>query len=106
MSTGGNGTGRILVIGMEMGDGHLIRRWCADDKLPVLQNLLDNGKWAWLETTAQVLHVSAWPSLYTGTDPARHGHREPPSLTRSTPQRRMKRVCVDTTHAASAAAWR
>lgn len=65
--------GRVLVIGMEMGDGKLIRRWCADGHLPVLQGLLDDGRWAWLETTADALHVSAWPSLYTGTGPAKHG---------------------------------
>ena len=65
--------GRVLVIGMEMGDGHLIRRWCADGHLPVLQKLLDDGHWSWLDTTADALHVSAWPSLYTGTSPAKHG---------------------------------
>jgi len=66
--------GRVLVIGMEMGDGTLIRRWCADGHLPVLQGLLDRGgQWAWLNTTADTLHVSAWPSLYTGTGPAKHG---------------------------------
>ena len=57
-----------------MGDGTLIRRWCAEGRLPVLQRLLDEGAaWAALETTADTLHVSAWPSLYTGTGPAKHG---------------------------------
>jgi predicted AlkP superfamily phosphohydrolase/phosphomutase len=65
--------GRVLALGMEMGDGKLIRRWCAEGRLPVLQGLLDEGSWAWLETTADALHVSAWPSLYTGTGPAKHG---------------------------------
>lgn len=64
---------RVLVIGMEMGDGHLIRRWCDDGYLPVMQGLLNEGHWAWLDTTADTLHVSAWPSLYTGTGPAQHG---------------------------------
>lgn len=65
--------GRVLVIGMEMGDGMLIRRWCGEGRLPVLQGLLDEGAWARLDTTAGALHVSAWPSLYTGTGPAKHG---------------------------------
>ena len=64
---------RILVIGMEMGDGNLIRRWCEAGHLPVFQSLLDEGQWGWLDTTADVMHVSAWPSLYTGTTPAKHG---------------------------------
>ena len=67
-------SGRVLALGMEMGDGTLIRRWCAEGKLPRLQRLLDEGAaWATLETTAALLHVSAWPSLYTGTGPAKHG---------------------------------
>lgn len=67
-------SGRVLALGMEMGDGTLIRRWCAEGKLPRLKSLLDAGAaWATLETTAALLHVSAWPSLYTGTGPAKHG---------------------------------
>jgi predicted AlkP superfamily phosphohydrolase/phosphomutase len=65
--------GRVLVLGMEMGDGKLIRRWCGEGHLPVLQGLLEQGTWSWLNTTADTLHVSAWPSLYTGTGPAKHG---------------------------------
>jgi predicted AlkP superfamily phosphohydrolase/phosphomutase len=64
---------RVLVIGMEMGDGQLIRRWCDAGHLPVLQGLLADGCWSWLDTTADALHVSAWPSLYTGAGPAQHG---------------------------------
>jgi len=65
--------GRTLVIGMEMGDGRLIHRWCTEGRLPRLKGLLDQGQWAWLGTTADALHVSAWPSLYTGTGPGKHG---------------------------------
>jgi predicted AlkP superfamily phosphohydrolase/phosphomutase len=65
---------RVLALGMEMGDGTLIRRWCGEGKLPRLKRLLDDGAaWATLETTAALLHVSAWPSLYTGMGPAKHG---------------------------------
>lgn len=63
----------VIALGMEMGDGALIRRWCGEGRLPALQRLLDEGTWAPLETTADRLHVSAWPSLYTGTGPAKHG---------------------------------
>jgi predicted AlkP superfamily phosphohydrolase/phosphomutase len=64
---------RTLVVGMEMGDGRLIRRWCDEGRLPTLTKLLQDGRWSWLGTTADALHVSAWPSLYTGTNPGKHG---------------------------------
>jgi predicted AlkP superfamily phosphohydrolase/phosphomutase len=74
MSGGRGQPERVLALGMEMGDGTLIRRWCAEGKLPRLKRLLDEGAaWATLETTAALLHVSAWPSLYTGAGPAKHG---------------------------------
>ena len=31
------------------------------------------GTWARLQTTADIVHVSAWPSIFTGTTPDKHG---------------------------------
>ena len=56
-----------------MGDGRLIEGWAREGRLPVLGTLLDRGRWSWLETTASSLHVSAWPSIYTGAPPGEHG---------------------------------
>jgi predicted AlkP superfamily phosphohydrolase/phosphomutase len=56
-----------------MGDGRLLREWAAAGHLPALAALIDAGSWAWLESTAAQLHVSAWPSLYTGVGPGEHG---------------------------------
>jgi predicted AlkP superfamily phosphohydrolase/phosphomutase len=64
---------QVLVIGLDVGDGKLIREWGQQGFLPVLNSLLTEGTWAWLRTTAETLHVSAWPSLYTGTLPGKHG---------------------------------
>jgi predicted AlkP superfamily phosphohydrolase/phosphomutase len=64
---------QVLVIGLDVGDGHLIREWGQQGYLPVLTALLKEGTWGWLQTTAETLHVSAWPSLYTGTLPGKHG---------------------------------
>ena len=65
--------GRVLVIGLDSADAELIERWCDEGYLPALQSLRQQGLWARLDTTAAVLHVSAWPSLYTGTRPGKHG---------------------------------
>ncbi len=56
-----------------MGDERLILDWCASGHLPVLRKLLDGGAWAGLESTADELSGSAWPSLYTGVLPGQHG---------------------------------
>jgi predicted AlkP superfamily phosphohydrolase/phosphomutase len=64
---------RVLIVGLDVGDGHLIKSWVDEGRLPVLAKLLENGEWSWLETTADMLHVSSWPSLYTGTMPGEHG---------------------------------
>jgi len=70
----------VLVIGLEMGDERLILDWCASGHLPVLKKLLDGGAWAGLESTADELSGSAWPSIYTGVSPGQHGvyHRFQP----------------------------
>jgi predicted AlkP superfamily phosphohydrolase/phosphomutase len=64
---------RVLVIGLDVGDGKLIHDWSREGLLPVFRSLIEGGTWASLNTTAETLHVSAWPSLYTGTHPGKHG---------------------------------
>lgn len=66
-------SGKTVVIGLELGDGHLVRAWAGAGRLPVLKSLMDQGCWGWLETTAEQLHISAWPCIYTGTTPGEHG---------------------------------
>lgn len=64
---------KLVVLGLELGDGRLLRRWALDGHLPAVRSLLDAGSWGWLETTADHLHISAWPSIYTGVGPGEHG---------------------------------
>jgi predicted AlkP superfamily phosphohydrolase/phosphomutase len=68
-----NSTPRVVVIGLDVGDGRLIREWARQGFLPTLNALLKEGTWGWLGTTAETLHVSAWPSLYTGALTGKHG---------------------------------
>ena len=69
----GNGPARVVVVGLEMGDGQLIRAWSAAGLLPNFKRLFEEGCWGFLETTADELHISAWPSIYTGAKPGDHG---------------------------------
>ena len=65
--------GRVLLIGLDSADADLIERWSDAGQLPTLRALKDEGAWARLETTSNVLHVSAWPTLHSGTRPGAHG---------------------------------
>jgi predicted AlkP superfamily phosphohydrolase/phosphomutase len=70
---GTNNRDRVLLIGLDSADADLIREWCSAGHLPTLASLIEDGTWAPLETTADVMHVSAWPTLYTGARPGHHG---------------------------------
>ncbi len=62
-----------MVIGLDLGDGGLLREWTREGRLPSFARLIDQGVTLELGTTAEWLHVSAWPSLYTGAPPGVHG---------------------------------
>ena len=64
---------RVLLIGLDSADADLIEQWCDEGRLPTLAQLRADGVWGRLRTTAEVMHVSAWPSIYTGTTPGHHG---------------------------------
>lgn len=65
--------GKVVIIGLELGDGELVSAWAKSGRLPLTGRLIDSGCWGWLETSADLLHISAWPSIYTGTAPGEHG---------------------------------
>jgi len=64
---------QVLLIGLDSADAELIDQWCRAGHLPNIERLRNQGVWGNLGTTAEVMHVSAWPSIYTGTHPGKHG---------------------------------
>jgi predicted AlkP superfamily phosphohydrolase/phosphomutase len=64
---------KIVVIGLELGDGKLVEAWAMAGRLPFLRSMIDRGCWRWLDTSAEQLHISAWPTIYTGVAPGEHG---------------------------------
>jgi predicted AlkP superfamily phosphohydrolase/phosphomutase len=64
---------RVLLIGLDSADADLIDAWVDAGFLPTFARLRRDGVHARLGTTAEVMHVSAWPSIYTGTTPGHHG---------------------------------
>jgi predicted AlkP superfamily phosphohydrolase/phosphomutase len=67
------GRRRVLLIGLDSADAELIERWADDGTMPALARLRREAVWRRLGTTAEIMHVSAWPTLYTGTTPGHHG---------------------------------
>lgn len=64
---------RVLLIGLDSADAILIEGWARDGHLPTFARLMAEGSWSRLATTADMLHVSAWPTIYFGAGPGRHG---------------------------------
>jgi predicted dehydrogenase/predicted AlkP superfamily phosphohydrolase/phosphomutase len=64
---------RLLFIGLDAGDADLIERWCEEGFLPNISQMRARGTWARMQTTAEIVHVSAWPSIFTGARPDEHG---------------------------------
>lgn len=65
--------GRVLLIGLDSADAGLIEDWSATGHMPTFARLRREGVWGRLGTTAEIMHVSAWPTIYTGTTPGHHG---------------------------------
>lgn len=64
---------RVLLIGLDSADAELIESWAEAGFLPTFARLRREGMWGRIGTSAEVMHVSAWPTLYTGTTPGHHG---------------------------------
>ncbi len=64
---------KVLLLGLDSADAELIEQWTDEGHLPTFARLRREGLWRRLRTTAEVMHVSAWPSIYTGTTPGHHG---------------------------------
>ncbi len=64
---------RLLLIGFDAGDTELIEQWCQEGVLPHIARMRERGVWGRMQTTAEVVHVSAWPSIFTGAAPDEHG---------------------------------
>jgi len=67
------GKRRVLLLGLDSADADLIEQWMADGSMPHFANLRRQGLFGRLGTTAEVMHVSAWPTMYTGATPGHHG---------------------------------
>jgi predicted AlkP superfamily phosphohydrolase/phosphomutase len=61
------------MIALDAAESTLIDRWSSDGTMPHLQRLREQGAYGNMESTADWLAGTPWPSFYTGTFPPEHG---------------------------------
>jgi len=64
---------KLMLIGLDAADRELIEQWADAGHLPNIAKLRASGVWGSLDTTADTVHVSAWPSIFSGVTPDKHG---------------------------------
>ncbi|SEH18039.1 Predicted phosphohydrolase or phosphomutase, AlkP superfamily [Natronorubrum sediminis] len=64
---------QLLVIGLDAGCRSILDPLCEDGKIPTLADLIDRGTSGPLESQIPPWTGSAWPSMYTGKNPGKHG---------------------------------
>ena len=64
---------RVLLIVLDAAEPRLIEQWSGDGTLPHLQRLKEQGTYGRLDSSADWLAGSPWPTFYTGTPPDEHG---------------------------------
>ncbi len=64
---------KIIAIGLEAAEPDLIEKWCDQGHLPTLDALRKKGGWLRIRSSAEISSGATWPSLVTGTNPAKHG---------------------------------
>lgn len=65
---------RVLALAMDGAEPELIKRWAAEGTLPNIARLIRSGVSGTSRGLEHFVVGSTWPSLYTSTLPADHGH--------------------------------
>ena len=73
MSDGTDATQRTLLLGLDGACLSVLKPMFDDGDLPVLEDVFTRGAVAPLESQIPPWTPSAWPSLYTGVNPGKHG---------------------------------
>lgn len=64
---------QTLLVGLDAACLPVLRPLFEDDEIPHLQSIFEDGATGPLESQIPPWTASAWPSLYTGTNPGKHG---------------------------------
>ena len=75
---------QTLLIGIDAGCRSVLEPLFEEDALPHLASIFDEGSSGPLESQLPPWTPSAWPSLYTGVNPGKHGVVRLPRTSRAT----------------------
>jgi predicted AlkP superfamily phosphohydrolase/phosphomutase len=64
---------KVLAIALDAAEPYLIEKWINDGTLKNLATLRSKGTYGRLNSSAEWLAGSPWPTFYTGTLPGKHG---------------------------------
>lgn len=67
------GVTKLLVVGLDSADSHLIKKWANEGHLPVFQRLLNEAAFGRVVNMVGLEAGGCWPTFYYGLSPARHG---------------------------------
>lgn len=73
MATEAESGARTLLIGLDAANPTILERLFEDGAMPRTERLFDAGVHGELQSQIPPWTASAWPSLYTGVNPGRHG---------------------------------
>ena len=66
-------TPKVIIFGIDGGDYQITKKLIEQGKLPNLGKLAGNGLFSCLQSTIPPMTSPAWPTMYTGTNPGKHG---------------------------------
>lgn len=93
-------SGKVLVVGLDGATWEIMRPLMEDGRLPNFAHLIEGGVHGNLLSTIPILTPPAWTSLFTGTNPGKHG-----VFDFFVPQRDYTRILVNSRHRRSKALW-
>ncbi len=64
---------KVLIIGLDGATPDLVERWVAENKLPYLKQIMQNGVYGKLRSTYPPISPAAWTTFATGYNPGKHG---------------------------------
>ncbi len=64
---------QVLIIGLDGATPDLVDRWVAENKLPYLKQMMQNGVYGPLKSTYPPISPAAWTTFATGYNPGKHG---------------------------------
>jgi predicted AlkP superfamily phosphohydrolase/phosphomutase len=64
---------KVLIIGLDGATPDLVERWAAENKLPYLKQMMQNGVYGTLKSTYPPISPAAWTTFATGYNPGKHG---------------------------------